>query len=251
MAELTAFAYVPGNALLHRLDVRVKLLGLLGISALGLKADPLGLLLLSLFLVILIVAQRLPLGTMLRQLRLFGALLLLVWISRALATPGTPWLSWGPIQLSRPGVVEGGLVCCRLVLTLAAGLLFTAGTRPSELKAACHWLLRWVPGIPAGQVAVMVGLVIRFFPLILQNAQEIRAAQQARCIHYRKNPIFRARIFAVALLRKTFQTAEELALAMEARCYTSQRTDPSLHFQRRDWGALATLALLLVSLIAV
>ncbi|MGB5985978.1 MAG: energy-coupling factor transporter transmembrane component T [Desulfobacterales bacterium] len=249
MAELTPFAYLPGDSLLHRLDVRVKLLGVLGISAVGLRVEPLGLLFLSLFLVILMAAQRLPLGTMLRQLRLFGWFLLLVWISRALTTPGTPWLSWGPIHLSRPGVIEGALICCRLVLTLAVGLLFAAGTRPSQLKAACHWLLRWIPGIPAGRVAVMVGLVMRFFPLILQNAQEIRAAQQARCIQHRKNPIFRARTLAVALLRKTFLTADELALAMEARCYTSQRSDPSLDFQRRDWGALATLALLLVPLL--
>lgn len=245
MAELTALGYFPGNTLIHRLDVRVKMLGLLGVSAAALRCAPGGLMPIGLALAVLMGIQQLPLRVVVRQLRLFGLLLLFVWVTRALVTPGESMLELGPLAISRAGAVEGALICGRLVVTLAAGVLFTAATRPSDLKAATHWLLIPVPGVPAGRVAVMVSLVMRFFPTILMAAREVRAAQQARCIQCRRNPIYRTVRLAVPLLRKTFQTADELALAMEARCFTARRSDPALEFHSRDRWALAFLVIFL------
>jgi len=251
MAELTAFGYIPGNCLLHRLDVRVKLAGLLGACTVALQSASPGLLVLGLLLGLLMTIQRLPLKPLLRQLRLFCYLLALVWVARALATPGVPLWSWGLLTISRAGIVEGGLTCSRLVLTLLAGLLFTAATRPAELKTAVHWIFRRVPGIPAERVAVMAGLMIRFFPVILITAEQVRQAQAARCIQHRKNPIYRTTRVALPVLRKTFQMADELALAMESRCYTGRRTDPGLSLQARDRWALTVLAGLLIPLMLI
>jgi energy-coupling factor transporter transmembrane protein EcfT len=251
VAELIAFGYLPGDSPVHRLDVRVKVLGMVVLSIAGLKAQPLGLLILSLALGTMMMAQKLPLRTLLRQLRLFGVLLLLVWVSRALTTPGIPWIDWGPFQISKAGAIEGGLMCYRLVLTLAAGLIFTAATRPGDLKAAVYWIFKWIPGFPAQRLAVMASLVMGFFPLILGTAQEIRRAQLARGIQNRKNPFYHILKLSVPLLRKTFQSADELATAMEARCYTSRPTPPGFSFQPRDGWALALLAGLLVPVLAL
>ena len=248
MAELTALGYFPGNSLVHRLDVRVKMLGLLGVSAAALRCPAGGLAFIGLALAVLMGIQQLPLRVVVRQLRLFGLLLVFVWVTRALVTPGESLVEWGPLAISRAGARDGALICGRLVVTLATGVLFTAATRPSELKAATHWLLTPVPGIPAGRVAVMVSLVMRFFPTILMAAREVHAAQQARCIQCRRNPIYRTLRLAVPLLRKTFQTADELTLAMEARCFTAQRSDPALEFHTRDRWALVILVVFLTPL---
>ena len=78
MVELTAFGYLPGNSVVHHLDVRVKVIGMLGVSAVGLQTAPLGVLVLGLALGVVMAHLKLPLGTLVRQLKLFGFLLLVL-----------------------------------------------------------------------------------------------------------------------------------------------------------------------------
>ena len=84
----------------------------------------------------------------------------------------------------------------------------------------------------------MMSLILRFVPVIFDQAKETNDAQRARGVENRKNPIYRMRKLAIPLIRSTFERADKLAVAMEARCYSENRTDPALSSSRRDWIAL-------------
>ena len=93
----------------------------------------------------------------------------------------------------------------------------------------------------------MIGLLMRFIPVIFDEAREIKDAQRARAIEARRNPVFRIVKLTVPLARRTFLRAEKLALAMEARCYREMRTDPQFHFSKKDGFILAFLIVLAVA----
>ncbi len=88
----------------------------------------------------------------------------------------------------------------------------------------------------------MISLMIRFLPIILEQAEEINQAQKARAVERIKNPIRRLVIFTLPLMRKTFEAADRYTIAMEARCYSEDRTDPELVMTRQD-GILILVAI--------
>jgi len=87
----------------------------------------------------------------------------------------------------------------------------------------------------------MIGLIIRFLPMILDQARATAEAQRSRGMENRKNPVFRLIKFAVPLLRRTFENADRLAVAMDARCFNEERTEPELISRPADWAALSVV----------
>ncbi|OEU72588.1 MAG: hypothetical protein BA864_00865 [Desulfuromonadales bacterium C00003093] len=135
-----------------------------------------------------------------------------------------------------------------MLLIVLAGLLFVSTTRPSEIRAAVEWFLSPFPFIPGKRVATMMSLIIRFIPVILEQAKETSDAQRARGVENRKNPVYRLMKLAVPLVRRTFESADKLAVAMEARCYTEKRVNIELYATRNDWIALFLVLCLCVLL---
>jgi energy-coupling factor transporter transmembrane protein EcfT len=250
MAKLTAFSFRPGVSLLHELDVRFKLVFLVLISLAGLKAAPLALCVLTFVLIAVVIDIRLQVKVILKELRYFLILLLFVFIARMLTTPGSPLFQFKAVSATWEGAHDGILVCWRLAIVIIMGLIFVSTTRPLEIKAAVEWFLKPVPSIPAKRVATMMSLVMRFIPLIFDQAKETADAQRARCVENRKNPLYRLRKFVMPLVRRTFERADNLAMAMEARCYSENRTDPGLSSKRSDWIALFLIICLFILMVS-
>ncbi len=250
MAPLNAFGFQPGTSIIHSLDPRFKLVFMAVISLSTLQADPAPLLLLTATLLAVIIHTRGPLGAAAGLLRRFLMLFLLIFIARALSTPGSTLVEFAGLTATRQGVVDGALVCWRLLLVILAGMALVTTTRTSEIRAAVVWFLRPFPFIPGHRVGTMMSLLVRFLPFILSRAEETTAAQRARCVENRKNPVYRIKVFAMPLLRRTFEDADDLAAAMEARCYSDHRTDPALSSTRGDWtAALLVLGLCLTMIL--
>lgn len=246
MAEVTAFGYRSGRSLLHRLDPRTKLVCLILIGIGGLGADLAGLVALFLLFYAALRAIPMSLKAVLREIRYFLFLPAMVFAARALSVSGTAvWSGWG-ISVTRQGLYEGTLVAGRLLAVVLWGLIFVAVTRPAEVRGTIIWLLKPVPLIPEKRVATMIGLLVRFLPVIAHQARETVEAQRARGIEQRKNPLFRLVAFAVPLLRRIFQDADELVVAMEARCYSEDRTGPAFTPGRLDGMVLPAVAALVL-----
>ena len=250
MAELNVFGYRHGHSLLHRMDVRCKLAALLLLTAAVAVAGPGAIVPLSLALLLLWGLLRLPLRRLGAELTAFALFLLLIFTVRAAVTPGEPLFGWGRLTITREGLQAGGVVVWRLAMILALGLFFVTTTRPTHLKAAVQWLLRPVPFLPARRAATMVGLVVRFIPVLHQQIGETRNALAARSGNQRSLSLRRLRFLVLPTLRRVVLAADQLALAMTARGYREQRTDPDLHAGAGDGLVLAAAgAVLIVTLL--
>ncbi len=244
MAELTSFSYQSGDSLLHQLDVRVKILFIILISLICLNLYFFELGILTGLLLSLIFYARLALISGLKELRYFLILLFFIFVARVLSTDGPPIINLRFINVSIQGLHGGVLVCWRLALIVILGFAFISTTRPSAIKAAVQWFLKPVPFIPEKKVALMMGLILRFVPVIFHQAGEIVEAQKARGVENRKNPVYRLTKLAFPLMRRTFERADNLVAAMEARGFTENRTDPELALHRRDWISLFAVCFL-------
>lgn len=228
MAELTGFAYRPGASLLHRLDPRTKLVALALTGLAGLAAPPAVLAAAGVLIVGVLWRAGVSPRRWIRDLGFFWPLLLFVLAARALTVPGTSLVKIGGITLTSEGLSGGGLVCLRLWLVAVAGIGVSATTSPSHIEAAVGALLGPIPFFPAKKAATMLGLMVRFLPEVMRQIEAVREAQTARCIEKRKNPVTRLSLLAVPVFRRVFARADLLASAMEARCYSTERTGPAL-----------------------
>ena len=251
MAELTVLNYHSGNSILHQLDVRFKFFFLIIISLTLVQADLTALFIISLMLAVVLIYIRFPLISALTEIRYFFILILLVFFARAFSTSGSALIEWRFIVLSKQGVHEATMVCWRLFLVVFLGLSFISTTRSTEIKAAVEWFLIPFPFIPRKRIAIMMSLILRFMPVIYQQVKDTADAQRARCIENKKNPIYRLLKLFVPVIRRTFEGADDLALAMEARCYSENRTDPVLSSSLRDWIVLFGVFILCITIIII
>ena len=250
MASLTAFQYFPGNTMVHFLDTRFKLVLMALASITVLNSSAWALLVMSSVVIGLCWYIRLPLLSVAKELRFFLMLLLMVFVARVLSTPGEPLMQFGFLVIGKRGLVEGAIVCWRFLLVVSMGLVFISTTRVSEIKRSVAWFFKPVPGVSEKRIAIMLGLIVRFIPVIFKKADEVTAAQHARCIGQRKNPFFRLKAFTIPLLRGVFADADKLSTAMEARCYSEQGIRKIASASKKDWiiliagGSLCLIALL-------
>jgi energy-coupling factor transporter transmembrane protein EcfT len=196
----------------------------------------------------LLILSRLPLGQFFRDFWIWAIFLLGLFLFQAFFTPGPRVSAFPWLPASREGLRLGSLTCWRLGLILSFSILFTAMTRPRELQNALIWLLRPIPFLPERRVGLMVSLTLRFFSIILDQADEVRLAHKARLGDRSKNPFRRAKFLALPLLRHSFSRAEEVTLALVARGY---RDDLPLQIQKLPISHLIPLFFLLVSLVVM
>lgn len=239
MTELTILSYQYGDSVLHKTDVRFKIACLIMISLTTISANAWALSMLTLVLVVIFIHVGLSLTSTFKTLRYVLVFLMFIFIARIFSSPGTPVFEFSNISVTREGIYDGVVVCWRLFDVIVVGLLFVSTTRSLEIKSAVEWFLDPVPFIPAKRVATMMSLLMRFMPVILEQAKETADAQRARGVENRKNPVYRMSKLGIPLMRRTFERADKLVLAMEARCYSEERVDPKLASDRKDWITLA------------
>jgi energy-coupling factor transport system permease protein len=247
---ITIGQYMPTGSPIHRLDPRVRLVaGLLLLGTATLAPDPLGLGVLLGGLLGLLLLARIPLDYALRALLPpLPFVLLLVVLQTLLSNPpptSSVLLALGPVHITVVELREGGIFLLRFAaLFLSISLTsFCISTR--EIIHALAALLRPLArlGLPADDFVLMVQVTLRFLPLLAQEAERIAKAQASRGAEWgtgRAGLIRRVRRtlpLLVPLFLTSLQRAENLALAMEARCYDGRRRRTSLvvlHFQIVD-----------------
>jgi energy-coupling factor transporter transmembrane protein EcfT len=220
MAGQLAFHYFPGRSLFHRWDARCKLPGLfiLTLSLVNMGWESLGLF--SVILAGAVYKAGIPFRAMLKEARSWGFFLLIIFLVQALFTPGNDTSAAGNLSFSLESLHAGGITVWRLALILAFAALFTSVTKPGDLQNAILWFLRPFPFLPARKIALMVTLTLRFLPLILDQAEEIRTATRARLGNASRNPLRRAKLLVLPLVRRSLLRADDIALALAARGYS-------------------------------
>jgi len=242
MGTVAGIGFQAGESFLHRLDPRTKQLLILGLSIASLNGSLTFLALTSVAVLVAIHRARLRFSSILYEIRFFLFFLLLIFLTRMLS-----FNHWIPVLPTVESFVNTLVVCWRLLLIVLMCLLLMATTRTTAIRAALIRMLERVPLINEKIIGTMVGLLVRFLPLILLQARETGDAMRARCIERQKNPIKRLVKFAIPLFRRVFLRADELVDTMQARCYNDQRTLPELTFTRLDYFAAGIGVLLAVT----
>lgn len=221
MAEVNIFHYIPRQSLIHNLDSRVKLIGMILFSiTITFVAHFTPYLILTAVLALLFKISKLPVLWLMKELKYFWLLILMVIIFQAWSIPGTP-VSFIPVRgITYEGLRSGLFFGWRMILIITSCVIFTGTTLLSSLRDAVVWFLKPIPFIPAARIGTMISLTFVLIPLIFDQAAEISDAQKARCVEERKNPVKRISLMVYPLLSRTFIQAEEIIMAMEARCYS-------------------------------
>jgi energy-coupling factor transport system permease protein len=224
LSDLTLGRYYPTGSAIHRLDPRVKMLGAFGILISILVTDsPMAYGFLTVGLIGIIAASRLSPAFLWRNLLSLRWLLIIVFVMHGVLTPGEPIFAAVP-WISREGLLIGGIFAWRVGLMVSVAAALTATTSPVDLGDGIERLLQPAErvGVPVHELAMVSVIALRFVPTLLDEAHRIIKAQIGRGASFSGGPIARAKSavpILVPLFASAFRRADDLALAMEARCY--------------------------------
>lgn len=255
--DITLGQYFPGDSLLHRLDPRTKILSSIAlITAVFLADHPSTYAFITCFSLGLVALSGVPIRFVAKSLKPLFWIILFTFAIHAFVTPGTILWQWGILKVSQEGLSMGFFMSLRLILLLLISSLLTLTTSPIVLTDGIEQLMAPLRrfGVPAHELAMMMTIALRFIPTLLEETDRIMKAQTARGARFDSGGLMaRAKSLVpllVPLFISAFRRADELATAMEARCYRGgdQRTRLKvLSFQQRDYGTM----LIVLSMIMV
>ncbi len=259
--DITIGQYYPADSVIHRLDPRVKLMGtIVFLVSLFLFDGFSGYLVATLFLGGAIWLSKVPLKFMLKGLKAIFMLLAISVIFNLFLTDGTVVFRIWKIQITREGIRMAVFMAIRLVYLILGSSLMTLTTTPNDLTDGMEKALSPLRKIrvPVHEISMMMSIALRFIPILLEETDKIMKAQQARGADFESgNLIQRAKSMIpilVPLFISAFRRANDLAMAMEARCYRGGegRTKMKpLRYKRRDFIAYGVYAGYLLAVVGV
>ncbi len=259
--DITIGQYYPADSLIHKLDPRIKLVGtLLFIISLFLFSSFSGYVVAAIFLFGTIRLSKVPLKFILKGLKAVFVLLLFTIIFNIFLTKGTPLLTLGPLTITWEGVRTAGFMAIRLVFLIIGSSLMTLTTTPNQLTDGMEKGLSIFKKlhVPVHEIAMIMSIALRFIPILLEETDKIMKAQSARGADFESgNMIQKAKSLIpilVPLFVSAFRRANDLAMAMEARCYhggEGRTKMKPLRYQKRDYIAYLLLLLYLGVLLTV
>lgn len=228
LRDITLGQYFPGNSIIHKLDPRLKLvLTVLYIAALFICRGPVPYLILSAILIYAISLSKVGIKQVTRGLRPILVLLIITTLFNVFYTKGgTTLLEWKFITITSYGLYNAFYMVIRIMLLIIATFtLLTYTTSPIMLTDALESVLSPLKKIrvPVHELSMMMTIALRFIPTLLEETDKIMAAQKSRGADFESgNLISRAKALIpilIPLFISAFRRAEELATAMECRCY--------------------------------
>jgi energy-coupling factor transport system permease protein len=259
--DITIGQYYPQDSIIHKLDPRTKLVGtLVFIISLFLFHNFIGYIVATLFLAGVIHASKVPFRFMVKGLKAIIMLLMITVLFNMFLTPGDPLIHYGIIKISKEGVRIAVFMAIRLIYLIIGSSIMTLTTTPNQLTDGLERLLGPLKRIkvPVHEIAMMMSIALRFIPILLEETDKIMKAQIARGADFESgNLIKKAKSLVpllVPLFISAFRRANDLAMAMEARCYSGgegrTKMKPLL-YQMNDYRAYVIYVLYLAAIIAL
>ncbi|MFW5972048.1 MAG: energy-coupling factor transporter transmembrane component T family protein [Bacillota bacterium] len=247
--DITIGQYISGNSIIHLLDSRIKIIiTLLMITSLFLISDFKGYILFFIFVLFVVLLSHISFIRILKGLKPIFFLVILTLLLHIFLTRGGEVIwQWRFIRIEEEGLYTGLFMVTRILLLIMLSTLLTLTTSPLQLTDGIEYLLSPLKkiGVPAAELAMMMTIALRFIPTLLEEADKIMKAQMARGADFESGNILkRARNLIpllVPLFISAFRRADDLAMAMESRCYHGGEGRTRLHeleMQRCDYIAL-------------
>ena len=254
--------YFPGNTVAHRLDPRTKiLLVTLYIIALFSAKGLLGYMVMAATLAVCVKISKVGFKSLVRGLKPLVVIIAFTGILNIFFTPAETYLlEWGILRISEKGIQNALFMVVRIMLLVMGTFLMTYTTSPIRLTDGLESLLGPLKRlrVPVHELAMMMAIALRFIPTLIEETDKIMSAQKARGADFESGNIFqKAKALVpilVPLFISAFRRADELATAMECRCYHGGEGRTKLHvlkYQRRDYVALAGGAVILALVVVL
>ncbi len=226
LRDITLGQYYQTESVIHRLDPRVKLLGtVLFFVSLFCFSNPAGYVIAIIFLASVIIMSRVPFSYMVKGMRAIVILMLITVLINLFMTQGDVVFSFWKISITKQGIVMAVQIFLRISMLIIGSSIMTLTTTPNHLTDGLEKGLRFlrVIKVPVHEIAMMMSIALRFIPILLEETDKIMKAQLARGADLESGNIFK-RVKAmvpilVPLFISAFRRANDLATAMEARCY--------------------------------
>ena len=256
--DITLGQFFPGNSLIHRLDPRTKILFVFVMMILIFSAKSVAsYIFLTLVTCAGIFISKIPVKAILKSLKPISWIILFTLIIHFFSHEGEILAEIFIFKITDEGIKFGIFISLRLILLIIFSSLLTFTTSPIQLTDALEKILSPLKriGVPAHEFAMMMTIALRFIPTLIEELDKIIKAQKSRGVDFEeKNFVKRLKNFVpvlVPLFLSSFRRADELATAMEARCYRGGegRTHfRQLKFQRIDFSALIILLIVTVTI---
>lgn len=262
LKDITLGQYFPIDSPMHHMDPRSKIVLLvLMIVAIFLADNLFTYTLITLFTLVIILLSKVPFMLYIKSLKPILFVILFTAALNVFLTPGTKIVLWDyTTPMTWEGLILAGKMALRLILLIIASSALTYTTSPIVLTDGIEKLLKPLSylKVPTYELAMMMSIAIRFIPTLIEETEKITKAQQARGADFDSGSIFK-RIKALApmlvpLFVSAFRRADELAVAMESRCYQGgeHRTRlKEIHFKRIDLLAVVVFALFFIAMIVL
>ena len=262
LKDITLGQYFPGDTVVHRLDPRTKLiLVIVFIAALFLAVDWIGYAVMFAVTALCVRVSTIKLKSLLKGLKPLIFIILLTGILNLFYTKeGTVLFDWWIFTVTTGGIKRAFLMVVRIMLLVCGTLLLTYTTSPLALTDGLEMLLNPLKKIkvPVHEMSMMMSMALRFIPTLIEETDKIMSAQKARGADFSTGKLTdRAKALLpllVPLFVSSFRRADELAVAMESRCYhggEGRTRMKTLRLARRDWLAFLAGALVLGGMIVL
>ena len=261
LRDITLGQYYQTDSVIHRLDPRVKLTATIAfIISLFLVKNIWGYLIAALFLAAVIKMSNVPFKFMMRGMKAILFLLLLTVAFNLFLTPGEPLVQIWKLIITKEGAQIAGMMAVRLTFLIIGSSVMTLTTTPNNLTDGMESLMKPLNKIkvPVHEISMMMSIALRFIPILLEETDKIMKAQIARGADFESGNIIKKAKAMVPLLVplfiSAFRRANDLAMAMEARCYRGgeHRTKMKpLVYKKQDYIAYGALLVYFAACIVI
>ena len=251
LRDITIGQYYPADSVIHKLDPRVKLFGtMIYVISLFCIKGVVGFVVATFFMAGVIILSKVPFKFMVKGLKAIMILMLITAVFNLFLTPGEVLVSLGIFEITKEGLANAILMTIRLTYLILGTSIMTLTTTPNQLTDGLEKSLRPLNKVkvPVHAIAMMMSIALRFIPILIEETDKIMKAQMARGADFENgNMLKRVKNMIpllVPLFVSAFRRADDLAMAMEARCYNggAGRTKMKpLTYVKRDYIAYAVI----------
>lgn len=256
MKGLKLGQYVKGNSIIHNLDPRTKLIYCLFIVSSTLINSDWKIILINIStLILFILLSQINIIKFFRRIKSLLILFVLTFIFQAVLTDGIPLYHIGRIIITKEGIYLGILTISRLLAIYLCSTILTMTTTPMKLTSGMQSLLSPLSRlhVPVNQLSVIIGISLRFIPTILEETENVKCAQKSRGAQFESGSLYiklkSTAAVLIPVLATSLQRANDLAAAMESRCFDNQSNfsrNSDLYYKAADFIVLALLSLNLI-----
>ncbi len=260
LRDITLGQYYPADSVIHKLDPRVKLFAtMIYIISLFCFKGIAALLVATVFLIAVIRVSKVPFHFMVKGLKTIMVLMIITALFNLFLTPGEPLVTFWIFKITAEGIKSAALMTIRLVYLILGTSIMTLTTTPNQLTDGLEKALMPLSkiGIPVHAIAMMMSIALRFIPILIEETDKVMKAQMARGADFENGNLIQKVKNMIPLLVplfvSAFRRADDLAMAMEARCYNGgegrTKMKPLRYMKRDHLAYVIVLAYFVVILV--